>query len=187
MVVALREAARSQRAREIDHEISRRRECITVLGDLWGALVGMNTAFAIFKSYLMGLDPEFDPTKKRRRALLRGPVQTYGEQILERVDEFMDRWSNTVEPPLFNARLVLRGTPLYGSVQQLYEEINNFKAELLTIGGQVIEGQRPDTKPLRKIWDALLARRDEHAQLAHKHFSLDRRDVERYLRQTRRR
>jgi hypothetical protein len=31
VVLALREAARSQRAREIDHEISRRRECIKAL------------------------------------------------------------------------------------------------------------------------------------------------------------
>jgi hypothetical protein len=37
VIVALREAARSQRAREIDHEVSRRRECIAALGELWGA------------------------------------------------------------------------------------------------------------------------------------------------------
>ena len=45
VVVALREAARGQRSREIDYEISRRRECITALGDLWGAMVGQMIPF----------------------------------------------------------------------------------------------------------------------------------------------
>ena len=176
--LALREAARGQREREIDHEISRRRECITALGDLWGAVIGMGGPggpVEIFINYLDGLDPEFNPKEQRI------------PEIVRRIQEFWGGWTSTVEPPLFTARLVLRGTPLYGPAGQLSEEISNFTGELRGAIEQVLEGQRPDAEPLITMWHDLQHRDAEHATLAEQHFSLDRRDVERYLRQSRRR
>ena len=39
--IAQRESQRQQLARRVDHEVSRRRECIEALGNLWGAITGM--------------------------------------------------------------------------------------------------------------------------------------------------
>lgn len=115
-------------------------------------------------------------------------METYGEQIAGRIHEFWGLLTSTVEPLLFTARLVLRGTPLYGPVGQLYEEIKNFKAELIgAIKLVLLEGRRPDTDPILAMWHDLEGRRGEHSGLAVQHFSLDRRDVERYLRRSRRR
>jgi len=186
VVVALREAARGQRSREIDYEISRRRECITALGDLWGAMVGQMIPFRDFVNYLDDLREHFNPDEQHSPAPITGPIQTYGDEIVGRIHAFFDKWANHVEPQLFTARLILRGTPLYEPMEQVNKDANTIKTDgIRSITRPVLKGQRPDTEPLTKMWLGLLARRDEHAKLAHKHFSLDRHDVERYLRETR--
>ena len=127
VVVALREASRSQRAREIDHEISRRRECIAALGDLWGAMVGQMIPFRDFVNYLDDLRQHFDPDQPHAPAVVTGPIQTYGDEIVDRIHAFFGEWASHVEPQLFTARLVLRGTPLYEPVQQVNEDANTIK------------------------------------------------------------
>lgn len=102
VVVALREAARSQRARAVDHEISRRRECIAALGELWGALVGLIIDFRTFVDYLDDLGQNFNPATG---VVSPGPgerqvLKTYGEVIGERIQDFFDKWAKAVEPPL---------------------------------------------------------------------------------------
>jgi hypothetical protein len=187
VVVALREAGRSQRAREIDHEISRRRECIKALGELWGALVGQMIPFRDLVNYLDDLKEHFNPDEQHSPAPITGPVPTYGDEIVGRIHALFDEWATHVEPQLFTAPLVLRGTPLYEPVEQVNKDANTIKSDgIRSITRPVMRGQRPDTAQLSEMWEGLLARRDEHAKLAHKHFNLDRHDVERYLRQTRR-
>ncbi len=100
---------------EVDHEISRRRECIAALGELWGALVGLIIDFRTFVDYLDDLGQNFDPAAAS--VVSPGPgerqvLKTYGEIIGERIQDFFDKWAKAVEPPLFTVRLVLRGTPL---------------------------------------------------------------------------
>jgi hypothetical protein len=115
-------------------------------------------------------------------------VLTYGDEIVGRIHAYFDEWANRVEPQLFTARMILRGTPLYEPMEQVNKDANTIKSDgILSITRPVLKGQRPDTEPLTQTWLGLLARRDEHAKLAYQHFSLDRRDVERYLRQSRRR
>jgi hypothetical protein len=111
--VALREAARSQRAREVDHEVSRRRECIAALGELWGALVGLIIDFRVFIDYLDDLGLTFNVAAFVETE--PGKVKRYGDILVERNQEFWDEWTKTVEPPLFTARLMLRGTPISAS------------------------------------------------------------------------
>lgn len=190
VVVALREAARSQRAREVDYEISRRRECIGALGDLWGAMVGQMIPFRDFVNYLDDLRQHFDPNLPHvpAVAVVTGPIQTYGDEIVDRIHAFFGEWASHIEPQLFTARMILRGTPLYEPMEQVNKDANTIKTDgIRSITRPVLKGQRPDTGPLTQIWLGLLARRDEHAKLVYQHFSLDRRDVERYLRRSRRR
>ncbi len=141
-----------------------------------------------FVIYLDGLDPEFNPKEQRSPAPLMGPVKTYGEQIAGLIHQFWGLLTSKPDPPLFTARLVLRGTALHGPVGQLYQQINNLKEELIGAIKQVVsEGRRPNTDQILAMWHDLRGRRAEHSGLAVQHFNLDRHDVDRYLRRTRRR
>ena len=66
VVVALRQANHAQReaerghlARLVDHEISRRRECMEALGNLWAALVSLAADFRSLINYLDDLPSPF--------------------------------------------------------------------------------------------------------------------------------
>lgn len=188
VVVALREAARGQRAREIDYEISRRRECITALGNLWGAIIGVSINVKLFTDYLDALDEQFELDEQSRTAQLGGPAQTNEEEVYGRFQEFFIKWATTVEPPVFNAGMVLRSTPFYGALNHFNSEIRVFRTQGFSILQEpVSQGRRPDTAPFMKMWGDVLNLQPEHSKLAYQHFSLDRRDVERCLRQSRRR
>ncbi len=54
---AQHEARQGQIDRLVDHEVSRRRECIDALSQLWGAMVGMGIDFLTFTQYLDDLTP----------------------------------------------------------------------------------------------------------------------------------
>lgn len=191
VVVALRESFRAQResmrgqlARLVDHEVSRRRECIAALANLWAAITGLQMDFAAWIQYLNGLDPEFKPDEQRSRQPLTGaPMQTYGQEIREEIRKFSSQWQNRIEPPLFAALLVLRGTDLYEAVSEVNEKINEIKLQGLdTIKDAVTAGRRPNTQPITAMWDDIVGRRDSHLALARQHFSLEREDVEKSVR-----
>jgi hypothetical protein len=150
-----------------------------------GALVGLLIDFRAFIDYLDDLGPTFNVA-----AIVQtdsGRVKRYGDVLLEHIQEFWDRWTKTVEPPLFTARLVVRGTPLYEPMERVNREINTIKTDgVKSITKPVMQGRRPDTAPLNDMWENLLRRRDDHAKLGHQHFSLNRDDVERYLRRSKR-
>jgi hypothetical protein len=131
VVIALRQASNAQRdamrlqlARLVDHEVSRRRECIEALAKLWGAIIGIQTEVFAFREYLETLPDTFDRRQQHRPGPL-GTGQTWGMETREEVRRFSSEWENRIEPPLFAALLVLRGTPLGPAVQEVNENIRN--------------------------------------------------------------
>ena len=108
-----RESLRLQFDRLVDHEISRRRECIDAFSDLWAAIVSVD--FLTFTQDLDDLDATFNPLEQRTPSGLNDS-KTYGEELAERIRDFFGQWIRAVQPPLFRARLVLRGTPLQDAV-----------------------------------------------------------------------
>jgi hypothetical protein len=78
--IARRETKRLQLARLVDHEASRRRECIEALGQLWGAITGMQTEFDVWTDNLKTL-----------------PL----DSIHAEIRRFSREWHNRIEPPLF--------------------------------------------------------------------------------------
>jgi hypothetical protein len=134
VVVALRQANIAQResrdlqfARLVDHEVTRRRECIDALANLWAAITGMQMEFTTWTGNL------------KTMALDARPVA---------VVRFSWEWENRIEPPLFVALLVLRGTPLYEAVVEVNDTIDEIKSGLEPIRQATIERQQPDTAPI---------------------------------------
>jgi hypothetical protein len=161
--IAQREARRGHLARLVDHEVSRRRECIEALANLWAGITGMQMEFAAWTGKVQTLPLDSIPEETRR---------------------FSWEWQNRIEPPLFVALLVLRGTALYDAVGEVNDKINEIKTEgLEPIRQAVKDRQRPDTKGITSMWKNITDRRDGHLTLARQHFSLTRKDVERSVRQ----
>ncbi|BBU21820.1 hypothetical protein PFJ02_21235 [Mycobacterium xenopi] len=191
VVVALRESIRARHeaqrghlARLVDHEVTRRRECMTALGDLWGALVSLQIDFRSLINYLDDLEPTFNPVEQRSPASITAPVKTYGDEIHEQIEKFMAKWMDRIEPPLFVALYLLHGTAMYPAVGQINNGINTIRQQgIPSITRPILDGQRPVTTPIRNMWNDVLRLRDEHLKLAHEHFSLERTEVEKYVRQ----
>lgn len=180
---ARREARRGHLARLVDHEVSRRRECMKALGELWAALVGVGMDFRSFVNYLDDLPREFNPVGQRHTGPLR-ELQTYGDEVIEQIQQFFAKWMDTIEPALFVALYLLHDTPMYPAVGQINDGINEIRKDgIPSITRPIIQGRRPDTAQLTTMWNNILRRRDEHLKLARQHFSLTHKDVERYVRQ----
>jgi hypothetical protein len=181
--IARRGSLQVQLDRLVDHELSRRRECIDALSDLWGAFVGVGNDFLTFTQELDDLDATFDPTQQRTPSGLHGG-KLYGEELAERIRDFFGGWLKATQPPLFRARLVLRGTRLEEAVKQFNEGVNKVGREgVPTLTTSILQGRRPDTVPITTMWHNVLRLRDEHVRLAEKHFSLRREDAEAAVRQ----
>jgi hypothetical protein len=186
--VARRESMDLQLARLMDHEVSRRRECIKALGDLWAALAGMTIEFASFTDYLDNLPRHFDPNRPRTDSV---PPERLGEPLAyemgRRIQNFYDEWVQVIQPPLFVALALLHGTAMYGAVVGINDGIKKMSAEdteggFIDIRKAIVAGHRPNTQPLTAMWRDILAKRSEHLRLAIQHFSLTREDVERSVR-----
>jgi hypothetical protein len=146
-------------------------------------MVGTGIEFSTFTQYLDDLDPEFDPGQQRTPARLT-EAQTYGDEIVEKIRDFAEKFTSKLQPPLFRALLVLRGTPLQTAVEKINDGITEVGREgLPTITRPIMQGHRPDTTPITKMCQDVLRRRDEHLKLAQEHFSLTRQDVEEAVRQ----
>jgi hypothetical protein len=176
--IAQRESMRLQGDRLVDHEVSRRRECIDALSELWGALVGMGIQFLAFTQELDDIDARFDPDQQRTPSGIGGG-KLYGEELVEGIRDFFGRWAAATQPPLFRARLVLRGTPLQTGVVEVSDGITKVGREgIPTLTRPIMQGRRPDTDAITTMWQDVLRMRDEHLRLAEEHFSLKRPDVE---------
>jgi hypothetical protein len=161
-VLGQREARRGQLARLVDHEVSRRRECIEALANLWAALTGMQMEFAAWTGNLQTMPVDS----------IRGELQRFSWE-----------WQNKIERPLFVALLVLRGTDVYDAVDDLAKKTDEIKTDGLEPIRQAIrERRRPDAAAIEGItsmWKNVIDRRRAHLTLARQHFSLARTDVER--------
>lgn len=190
VVVALRQAniARHaamelQVARHVDHAISRRRECIEALANLWAAITGMQMEFDAWTEYLGRLPDQFNLDEQNRPGPVVGPVSTWRTETREAMRSFSSKWQHEIEPTLFVALLVLRGTDLYEATGALNDKINEIKTQgLEPIRQGLAAGRQPDTAPIEVMWEDVKNRRDEHLRLARQHFSLERKDVERAVR-----
>jgi hypothetical protein len=197
VVVALRQAAQARReardlqlARLVDHEVSRRRECIDAVGDLWGALVSRGIEFTLFTNYLGTLPQNFDVTAPRTQNVSspRGQIgESYGDEYRRRIEDFSNKWVQAVQPPLFVALALLHGTEVYRAVYEINDRIKKMYAEdtdggFPAIGKVVLAGHRPDTQPITAMWRDIIALRNEHLRLVIEHFSLKRDDVEKAVR-----
>lgn len=187
VVVALREAGRghreslkAQRSRLLDHELTRRRENLDALGDLWAALMGINMAALKFRAYFDGLPFRFDanlPRPDQDDPDATGKPLAY--EIQAQYETYIARWVEVVEPPLFVALSMLKGTPLYEPLRDLNKILADYKnLEIPKLNEGIFNGRRPDTASLGDAWKAILAVRQQHLDLAQKHFSLNLADVE---------
>ncbi|CAM5708020.1 hypothetical protein MAUB1S_05189 [Mycolicibacterium aubagnense] len=187
VVTALREAARgrheslkAQRSRLIDHELTRRRENLDALGNLWAALMGINMAALKFTSYFRNLPQVFNPNHPRHdQDDPDATDQPLAYEIGAQYEVFLAKLVETVEPPLFVALAMLKGTPLYEPLRDLNRMFADYKGvEIPKLEKSFSAGRRPDTKSLSEAWKAILAVRQQHLDLAQDHFSLNLADVE---------
>jgi len=144
-------------------------------------MVGMGIEFLTFTQYLDDLDPEFDPGQQRTPARLT-EAQTYGDEIVGKINDFAEKFTSRIQPPLFRASLVLRGTPLESAVKEISNGVTTVGREgLPTVIRPIMQGRGPDTADLTTMWHNVLRLRDEHLKLAQEHFNLTREDVERFV------
>jgi hypothetical protein len=185
-----REAMRLQEDRLIDHEVSRRRECIQAISDLWAALVGMSFEFTSFTDYLVNLPTSFNGALTRDDGL---PPERPGEPFINEIgrhfETFYASWFRAIQPPLFVALAVLYGTDMYDAVDGINGDIAKISKEE-TEGGLVDVRKalmpdpqhglchRPDIDRLTAMWQDIVGRRFAHLRLVQEHFSLKHEDVE---------
>jgi hypothetical protein len=187
VVVALREASRgyreslkAQRSRLIDHELTRRRENLDALADLWAALMGINMAALKFRGYFDSLPRVFNANVPRPdQDDPDATDQPLAFEIQAQYEIYLARWVEVVEPPLFVALTMLKGTPLYEPLRDLNKMMGDYKnTEIPKLNEGIFNGRRPNTTSLGEAWKAILAARQDHLDLAQEHFSLNLADVE---------
>lgn len=188
--VALRESARSQRAREVDYELGRRRECLKALGEVWAALMQVSMDFVVFREYLDELPAFFNAEMPRSgRSPAAPPGESLGDEIYGRLQAFLTRWTQVVEPPLFTARTLLEGTPMQKDMEAISIDMARINNEVLPEIRDVAisnTGRRPDTTVLSETWKTMYGRRRAQLELATEHFKLDRSAIELAVREKRR-
>ncbi|QZY44872.1 MULTISPECIES: hypothetical protein [Mycolicibacterium] len=186
VVVALREAARARneaaraaRSRLVDHELSRRRESINALSDVWAAITAISIELLAFISYVEDLH---GLNLNQPRGTPEVPDEPLADEVGRKVQTFYLSWTKLVEPPLFKALTLMRGSELYLPVKGLNADIRTMmETTLPTMMRSVFEGERVDVNPAKDAWREIAGRRNDHLNLAHEHFSLAMEDVERAL------
>jgi hypothetical protein len=187
VVVALREALRGQRARAVDHEVARRRECLKAVGDVWTGLAQMSLYFTFFTDYLQNLPHTFDPNLPRADNVPADhPGEAIAFEIGIRMQNFLGKWTELVEPPIFIALALLKDTPFDDPMIDVNTRIRDLLEKelhkVLTSTVQAV-GRRPDVTTLDRKWKELTGKREEHLNLTRKHFSLDLNKVEAEMRE----
>jgi hypothetical protein len=189
--IARREAADLQVARLVDHEASRRRECIKAHSDLWAGIVGMAIEFSAFTDYLDNLPQDWPGSSPRTDGVPpERPGEPFTYEVGRHFQTFYDTWVGAIQPPLLVALATLYGTGVYDAVNAINEAITKMSRgdteggfiavrEAIFVDAQQGIGHRPDTKPLTAMWQDITRRRCEHLLLMQQHFSLNREDIER--------
>src|SRR6202008_3724453 len=89
--IARRESTRLHLARLVDHEVSRRWECIKAFADLWAAFVGIAIEFSSFTDYLVDLAPTFDGISPRDDGVPpERPGESFGNEVGRGFQAFYD-------------------------------------------------------------------------------------------------
>ncbi|HZU46706.1 MAG TPA: hypothetical protein VFA16_05530 [Mycobacterium sp.] len=177
------ETIRLQFERLVDHEISRRRECIDALSDLWGAIVSAGPTYMVFIQEMDNIDGTRDFFQQYTPSGLQDS-KTYAEELVERIQDFFAQWLIATQPPLFRARLILRGTPLQSAVKDINTGLKTMSEEgLPSLTRPIAQNRAPDTETIRTLWKDLNLLRDGHMRLAEEHFSLRREDAAEAVRQ----
>ena len=185
VVVALRESLRGQRARAVDHEVARRRECMKAVADMWTGLAQMTLHFVAFTDYLQNLPERFNPNLPRQDNVPADhPGEAIAFDISLRVQAFVIKWTELVEPPLFIALALLKNTPFDQPMKDINTGIRDLlDTELAKVLQLQLMTQRPDITALDSKWSAILRNRERHLNLAREHFSLDLQTVEAEMRE----
>jgi hypothetical protein len=181
--IAQRDIAESQRRRLIDHELSRRRENLQALDRTWDGIAKMTVIFPTFTDYLLNLPGTFDPNVPRTD---NWPPDKPGNPLAydfsDRVTAFLDTWVQMVEPPLFLALALLKGTAMEATIRQLNDQLTELKTDgFPQLTHPLMNGRRPDVGPVDAMWNDIIRLRNAHLNLASQHFSLAIDDIEAYL------
>ncbi|WP_445163217.1 hypothetical protein ACTXG5_08325 [Mycobacterium sp. Dal123C01] len=184
VVAALRESFRGQRARAVDHEVARRRECLSAVGDVWTGLAQMSLYFTFFTDYLQNLPHQFNPNMPRQDNVPPDrPGDALAYEIGVRIQDFANKWTELVEPPIFVALALLKDTPFDEAMKDINTRIRDLlEKELAKVLNVGIMGRGPDVTTLNGKWSDITGKREEHLNLTRKHFSLDLDVVEAELR-----
>lgn len=185
VVVALRESFKSDRARRVDHEVARRRECIDVLADLWTGISKMALVVPEFTAFLRGLPSEFDLDEPLQDHVfgMASNQSAAATDIQEKWLEYMHRWNTEIGSQVFKAFSVISGTPLDEPLMDLKNSLNAITSD---IGEAFLfassEGRRPDLGNTIEQWGHITAREGHFISLARQHFSFDLKDIEEHSR-----
>lgn len=181
VVVALRESFRGERARRVDHEVSRRRECIDTLSELWGGVSRMALVVPEFTAYLRGLPEEFDLDEPLDNHIF-GKTSDQPARIAmqEAWMDYMNRWNSEISPSIFKVFSLMGGTPLDEPLMRLKDNFNSITAEL----GEAFmyasqSGRRPDLEGTIERWGQVEEGQAYFIMLARQHLTLDRAMIER--------
>lgn len=180
VVIALRESLRGQRARRVDHEVARRRECLKAVGDVWTGLAQMTFPFLSFTDYLENLPERFNPNLPRQDNVPPDhPGEAIAYDIGDRVMLFVTKWAELVEPPIFFALALVKNTPMDGPMKEINTGIRDLiENELPKVVKIEREGRCPDITAFDQKWKVILRNREEHLNLARAHFAVDLKTVE---------
>jgi hypothetical protein len=197
--VALREAGRGRRNREVDHEVQRRRDGINAFSDLWGAVMQSGLGLQQLIFYVDELPLQFRPERPLSRTgrvafrfqrPLPGEHQTIvnvppaaepsiADDYTRMYYSLTDRWVTAVEPHVFRSLALLEDTPLKDGVEELMKDFDRIvNKHLPKITESVLGGSRPDTDPIKAAWKQMAERRQAHLEMVREHFGLRLTEVE---------
>lgn len=159
------ETIRLQFERLVDHEISRRRECIDALSDLWGAIVSAGPTYMVFIQEMDNIDGTRDFFRQYTPSGVTNS-KVYAEELVERIQDFFGKWLIATQPPLFRARLILRGTSLQSAVNDINTGLKKMSEEgLPSLTSPIAQNRAPDTETLRTLWKDVNLLRDGYMKL----------------------
>lgn len=188
--IARAESARLEIARLVDHEASRRRECIKAIADLWAAFSKTAVEFSLFEYAFDNMPASFDPKRTRTPEDVTpdGHVgELYIYEYIRILGKFYSKWIEIVQPPLFYANAILHGTELFWDINRINAEWTKLTREdspgtIIDIGNKIESGNKPDVRAFTKRFGEIYERSDEFLTLMREHLSLELDDIERAVR-----
>jgi hypothetical protein len=128
----------------------------------------MSLVFKSFTDYLENLPARFDPNVPRTDNVPPDrPGEPLAYEVGRRFEDFMTKWTQTIQPHLFLTPALLQGAALQDAMKRLNDKLTEIKAEGFTpLRVAFVDGRRPDVGPIDAMWADVLRRRQEHFDLA---------------------